>query len=160
MPKNKVGKPGRLYFKSYLQAIRNSVGANTWRNFYVSTPGKGESDALDDGDKSCALFVSSILLMFKKAEAVHATVQSTVEDMRRSGWKEVSQPQPGDVLVWEPTTDDEPTDHIGFYMGDGRAISNSSSKRTPQEHDMNYDEKQREIVQVWRMETWDEPQAS
>ncbi|HET7827436.1 MAG TPA: hypothetical protein VFK97_01040, partial [Candidatus Saccharimonadales bacterium] len=86
MPRSEPGKPQRLYFESYIQLIRNSVGANTWRNFYVKTPSQDRFDALEDGDKSCAFFVSSILLMFKKVDSVHATVQSTVEDMKNHGW--------------------------------------------------------------------------
>src|SRR3989304_622296 len=94
-------KPERLYFKSYLQLIRNSVGSKMFRNFYVKTSDRGQFDALDDGENSCAFYVSSILTIFKKISGIHGRVSSVVNDMKKSGWAEVNSPQAGDVLVWE-----------------------------------------------------------
>src|SRR5581483_2730406 len=112
MPSTSEEKPKRLYFKSYLKIIENSVESKIFRNFYVRTTGKGEFDAFNDGDVSCAFFVSVILLIFNKIGAWHGLVSNTLEDMRQSGWLEVSEPEPGDVLVWEPMVGaDDPRDH-------------------------------------------------
>jgi len=158
MPKNSSPqKPQRLYFKSYIQAIRNSVGSNLFRNFYVHTSDKGEFDALSDGDNSCAFYVSSILTIFKKINGVHGTIVRTVEDLRASGWQEVQDPKAGDVLVWEKEKfDDGWHEHIGFYIGEGRAISTSIKEKTPIEHDMNFGETNRRVEQIFRSTNWDD----
>jgi hypothetical protein len=148
--------PVRLYFKSYLKVIHNSVGSNLFRNFYVKTPEQGEFDAFGDGYNSCAFFVSSILVIFKKLSDFHGTVDNTIEDLKKTGWQEVNEPEPGDVLVWEPMKFPEGmVSHIGFYVGDGKAVSTSIKTKTPIEHDQNFGEQQRKITQIFRT-TWDD----
>ena len=145
----------RLYFKSYLQFIRNSVGSNMFRNFYVETSQKGEFDALDDGENSCAFYVSSILVIFKKISGVHGLVSRVIDDMKQSGWNEVDKPKPGDVLVWEAQEfPDGSHEHIGFYIGNNRAISTSRTAKTPIEHDMDFGDANRKITQIFRMDSW------
>jgi hypothetical protein len=157
MPMTHSQKPTRLYFKSFMQMIRNSVGARSFRTFYVHTDEQGDFDALDDGSNSCAFFVSSILVLFKKLSGVHGTVASTIKDLGESGWVSVDAPQPGDVLVWEARQfDDGLREHIGFSLGDGRAISTSWTEKTPVEHDEHFGEDNRKILHIFRMEHWDE----
>jgi hypothetical protein len=149
-------KPTRLYFKSYLQLIRNSIGSNLFRNFYVHTDEQGDFDALDDGNNSCAFFVSSILVLCKKLGGIHGTVENTVKDLQESGWLTVVEPHPGDVLVWEARKfDDGLRSHIGFSLGNGRAVSTSRRQKAPLEHDEYFGEENRKIVQILRMEKWD-----
>jgi hypothetical protein len=153
---DKEEKPKRLYFKSYLQIIRNSVGSNMFRSFYAKTPTKGEFDAFNDGENSCAFFVSAILVIFKKIGGFHGLVQGTVDDLKESGWQEVDQPKPGDVLVWEAIKfEDGPKEHIGFYVGNGRAVSTSWTKKSPVEHDLNFDEANRKVTNIFRMSNWE-----
>jgi Bacteriophage peptidoglycan hydrolase len=150
-------KPQRLYFKSYLKVVNNSVGSNLFRNFYVQTDDRGEFDAFDDGENSCAFFVSAILVIFKKIQAMHGTVQSTIEDLNKSGWQLVNRPKAGDVLVWEAQQfDDGLKAHIGFYLGDNKAISTSWTKRTPVEHDIHFGKANRKITHIFRMENWED----
>lgn len=154
-------KPRRLYFKTYLQIIRNSVGSNMFRNFYVETAKRGGFDALDDGDNSCAFYVSSILVIFKKISGVHGLVSRVVDDMKVSGWTVVDKPQVGDVLVWEAEEQhDGWHEHIGFYIGKNRAISTSSSAKTPVEHDINFGDANRKTTQIFRLESWDDSSST
>lgn len=150
-------KPTQHVYKSYLQAIHNAVGSNLFRNYYVSTPERGEFDALGDGDDSCAFFVSSLVLMFGKIASAHATVGSTVKDLETSGWTKLfcQEPQAGDVLVWEPLAGvDDPAEHIGFSIGDGRAVSNSSTHKTPVEHDVHFGDAKRALRAIYHMPNW------
>ncbi len=157
MVNDSAEKPVRLYFESYLQIVRNSVGSNLFRNFYVRTSAKGKFDAFNDGENSCAFFVSAILVIFKKLSGFHGIVDSVIKDLERSGWQKVQKPQAGDVLVWEAMQfDDAPKQHIGFYIGDSRAISTSWIKKTPVEHEMNFGEAKRKITHVFRMAKWEE----
>jgi hypothetical protein len=149
-------KSTRLYFKSYLRLIHNAVDSHMFRNFYVETPEQGVFDALDDGSNSCAFFVSSVLILFKKLEGgIHGTVASTIRDLELSGWQLVDAPQAGDVLVWEAKQfDDGLKQHIGFSIGDGKAISTSASTRTPVRHDQNFGKANRKITHIYRILTW------
>ena len=148
-------KPRRLYFKSYIQLIHNSVGSNLFRNLYVETPERGEFDALDDGYNSCAFYVSSVLVIFKKLSGIHGTVVSTIRDLTESGWHEVSKPQAGDVLVWEAQQfDDGLKEHIGFSLGNGRAVSTSWANKAVVVHDDVFDGK-RKITKILRQSDWD-----
>lgn len=148
-------KPLRQYFHTYVQLIRNSSDSKMFRNFYVYIPGSGEFDAMSDGDSSCAFFVSSVLALFKKIDSMHGTVQNTLKDMEKSGWKKASQPKLGDVLVWESREFPNGSyEHIGFYIGDGRAVSASMYEKRIIEHGMYFGTEQREIKKILRMEKW------
>lgn len=132
-----------------------------FRNFYVGTPTRGEFDAFSDGENSCAFFVSSVLVIFKKISGIHGTVESVRKDLRESGWLEVNEPKEGDVLIWEKQKfEDGWKEHIGFYIGSGRAISTSSSKKTPLKHELNFSSGKREVVQIFRMINWNDAQKS
>ena len=147
-------KPERLYAKSFIQLIHNSVGSNLFRNFYVKTPERGEFDALDDGYNACAFYVSAVLVIFKKISGIHGTIDSTIKDLQESGWIRVNEPKEGDVIVWEAKQfDDVLKEHIGFSIGNDRAISVSWTSKTPMEHSDTFNGK-REIVNIFRQTDW------
>ncbi len=134
--------------KNYLMLIENSVKGQNWmfRNFYIEKDGK-ELDSLEDGKNSCAVFVSSILVLcnelFNWIHGVHATVVSTQDDMIKSGWYEIKEPKPGAVLVWEKKMghNGKMHSHIGFYMGNDKAVSNDSrGTGFPHKHHYTYND--------------------
>jgi hypothetical protein len=134
--------------ESYLTKIKSAVGCGMFRNLYFISGGK-TIDILQDGKLSCAHFASSILYLFGLIDEPRATVGSTVKDMERSGWKKIAKPRPGAVLVWEEKNGHG---HIGFFLGGGRAVSNSSKKQSPAIHkyDAEPDSKTpRKVVSIW-----------
>lgn len=135
--------------------VNNSVGTNMFRNFWVSTPEQGLFDALADGDKSCAFFVSGVLDMLKKLGGVHGTVASTEKDLLESGWVLASgDMQEGDVLVWEEAEYEEGRmRHIGFYVGDDSAVSTSWKTKTIAKHHVTFDGT-RKIEKIYRHASW------
>lgn len=137
-----------LVRESYLAAIRNAIGSRMFRNYYVEIDGK-TTDIAKDGELSCAIFASAVLTLSGLIKGPHATVTSTVRDLKESGWLPVSEPQTGAVLVWKPSDlgGSEPHGHIGFYMGDDRAISNSTTQGVPVGHHWTY-EGSREIAEI------------
>lgn len=126
-------------FDTYLTAIKNSVNSNIFRNLYVEIDGL-EKDITENGNLSCALFVSSLLLIFKLIKDPHATVDGTVRDLKESGWTEITEPKIGCVLVWGKVDFGENNfhKHIGFYVGEKIAISNNSEKGFPTEHNFEF----------------------
>ena len=150
-------KPRRLYFETYLQLLRNSVGTEMFRNFYIRTADGHERDALSDGSDSCAFYVSSVLTIFRKLSCAHGTVKSTVEDLVHSGWKpaDSSTTQAGDVIVWETMElAGGQYKHIGFSIGDDRAVSTSWTEKRVVEHDARFGGT-RAIEQVFRLLNWE-----
>lgn len=132
-----------LLLDSYLQTIKNGVGTGLFRNLYLKINGQ-KTDILENGRLSCAIFVSSILYLFKLISDLHATVSSTVRDMEKSGWLPIETPRLGAVLLWEKSEDSNDRRHLGFYIGDDQAISNSSKTGVPEIHHWTYGTKNEE----------------
>ena len=150
-------KPTRLIFKTYLAMIENAPGTNIFRHFYLRRPDGTEFDAIGDGENACAFFVSSVLRLFEKVQGIHGTVDSTLRDLEESGWIKISQPQPGDIISWEPhRSADGLHGHIGFYLGNDDAVSTSTSKKTVAKHDLHYGDAQRPVIAVYHYPKWDQ----
>lgn len=143
MPKVEI-----LIFDSYFQAIQNSKGSNLFRNLFAEVDGQ-RMDICKDGGLSCPVFVSSILILYGLAQGPprgpHANVMSVVKNMEDSGWYKIKRPRRGAVLVWEAKDTKDPSGdvypshlHLGFYVGEDKAISNSSKVGQPIEHHWTY----------------------
>lgn len=131
---------------SYFAIIENSAGAKLFQNFYVKV-GKKKADAAKGGQRSCAFFVSFILHNFNLIKEAHATVDSALDDMKKSGWREIKRPRKGAVLEWEEKEfpDKSMHKHIGFYIGNNQAISNSTRYKKPARHHMTFGAKNSKI---------------
>lgn len=126
---------------NYLTSINNSVGTKIFKNLWGEIDGI-KKDILEDGNLSCAQFVSGILFLNKMISERHATVSGTVKDLEEFGWKKIQEPKAGAILVWEKVMypDDTEHMHIGFYIGEKLAISNSPAEKSPQIHHWTYGE--------------------
>lgn len=146
----KKQKVSLVIFNTYLAMIKNSVEARIFRNAYFKIHGKKE-DVLRDGDLSCAYFVSIILLIFKLIGDAHTTVIGTEKDMVEFGWQKIKKPKIGSVLIWQSKIGEsgEPHRHIGFYIGNEQAISNSDKTKSPQIHNWQYDSKRSVEAIYW-----------
>lgn len=142
--------------KNYLAMVRNSVkGENhMFRNLYALIDGV-ERDIVDDGNLSCAFFLSAVLYVNKLIKDMHANMSGFEKDLSTSGWQQIIEPREGAVLVWEPRPPEkqrafQPTElHAGFYIGNERAVSNGSrSTLMPEEHHYTYDGT-RKIIRIW-----------
>lgn len=119
-----------LVFENYLTTIRNGVGTKMFRNLFVEIDGR-KTDAAKNGLLSCSLFASTVLVIFKLINEIHATVRSTIIDMEDLGWYKIRKPRIGAILLWEKKDDHK---HLGFYMSARKAISNNSQNRLPSWH--------------------------
>ncbi len=148
--------------KTYLAMIRNTAQGDVriFRNLFATVDGV-ERDLLDDGKVSCAVFVSSLLYLLNSSlehdgksrwiRYTHATVASTEKDLGESGWVQIPDVREGAIISWEPITFDDGTTHghIGFYVGNDRAISNASNgDGVPREHDYTYGGT-RKVIRIW-----------
>lgn len=137
-------KPIKLERKTYLSVIENSVGTKLFKNFFIKKD-DNEVDAMQNGQLSCAFFVSGILSMFNLILSIHGTVKNTVEDLEKSNWVKVDEPKPGSVIVWEEINfgNGDVHKHIGFYIGNNNAISNSYLKGIPVKHNWTFEGKRK-----------------
>ncbi len=139
-------------FESYMTMVRNSVRGEThlFRNVIATVDGE-KKDILRDGALSCGFFASGILYLNKLIGDMHTGVAGLERDLAASGWKQISEPREGAVLVWEARQGASGAQHahIGFALGHGRAISNGSNTTlVPEEHDETYDGT-RAIDRIW-----------
>lgn len=130
-------KPKLEIFHSYIRTIENSVDSNLFRNLYFRINHK-VIDVLEDGDLSCANYVTAILYLFDLIKERHTTVVGTLKDMTKSGWYEIKKPRKGALILWDFKKKDDGTQgkhrHLGFYINNKAAISNSSSARVIERH--------------------------
>lgn len=138
-------------FDTYISMVKNSVGSKAWQTVWADVDGV-KTDVTLGGIKSCAFFVSSILNNFDFVKKTHATVTSTVKDLKESGWTSTKNPQAGAVVVYESIMfdDGEGNEHIAICISDTKAVSNSYTKRVPVAHDiaMNLNGKPRKIIEI------------
>ena len=141
-----------LLYDSYLKMIRNSVGTKMFRNLYLRE-GKKKIDATEDGELSCAFFVSNLLLIWGLISEGHATIRSTIRDMQKNGWKKISEKEirPGDIILWEDKKFRKGNhhSHIGFYVGKEETISHSDGVKAISAHHWTYNDK-RKITAIYR----------
>lgn len=122
-----------------------------FKNFYATINGK-KKDIMRNGDLSCAFFVvSSILSLFKLIKGRHGTIQSTIEDLRKSGWKTIPKPKAGSVFVLEKVIfeNGEVSKHIGFYIGKNTAISTNSTTECIYAHHFTFNGKRKIEMIFW-----------
>ena len=132
-----------LVLKNLLITIRESQLTTMFRESWWEENGT-EIDIMIDPERntklSCAIYISSILMLFKVdyiplAPKRRATIESLVRDFREHPhWYPVSlgEARPGSILIWEERRGNR---HIGFYLGDKIAISTSRFSGTPLTHD-------------------------
>lgn len=128
--------------ETYLAMIHGSVGSNQYRKLFIDKNEEGLLDVIDDGDLACAYFVSAILTLFKLlSDGVHSYVTNTIVDMEKTGWYQTDTPKKGSVIIWgeKLCTDGLLHRHIGFYIGDERAVSTLLSVRSPAIHHYTYE---------------------
>lgn len=141
--------------KTYLQMIKNSAGTKLFKSYFMGDKnGKRVVDIYENGQKSCAAFVSSILYLNGLIDAPHATVQKTSEKMIQFGWKKIDNKniKPGDVIIWEKMKINHGENkHNGFVLNKNQAISNDYYKRQIIKHHITYNNK-RKIEEVFRFD--------
>lgn len=136
--------------RTYLAMIWGSIDSREYQKVFIRTP-TGSIDATDGGNFSCAIYVSSVLSRCGLTTGgMHATVAETIRDMCESGWYEVHySPETahllptGCVILWGQAgvcSDGRLHRHIGFFIGNGEAVSNHPVDRVPKRHHITFGE--------------------
>lgn len=123
-----------MKLKNFLLHFQNSIGSQLFRNYFVE-----DKDVLENGDLSCAYYVSSILVLHGLIDRPHFTVPGTLYSMEKAGWTQINHLKKGCIVVWGSVHQNGADHkHLGVYIGDQQAISNRSSLGMPGEHPLHY----------------------
>ncbi|MCB9809521.1 hypothetical protein H6771_00910 [Candidatus Peribacteria bacterium] len=151
----------RLQQQNYLAAIRNSLGSRQYQDVWLENDTQCVN-VTEAGIISCAWYASSLLVLHGVLQSVHGTVEGTEWELRERCDllpAPYSALQPGDILLWEAVhfPNGGRHAHIGFFVGEEQAISNSARTRVPALHHWTY-EGTRAITAVYRPR-WEQPQS-
>ena len=130
--------------QTLIAKIEGSIGSSQYLSLYITLQGEGfvtYQDVIGYGSFACAYYVSALLhLMSLSTDAVHTNVTETEQDLIASGWKRVETPEPGAVIIWGPklASDGVRHRHIGFSLGNDRAVSTDGTTGKPTEHNVTY----------------------
>lgn len=129
--------------ETYLKMIENADGARIFNSLFVRRENSDKTeDILNDGELSCAFFVSNLLFIFGWVNAPHTTVKSMREVLLGNEWEDVgvNNIQQGDILFWEEMIfdDGDAHSHIGFALNEAEAISTSEKSRRILRHHITY----------------------
>jgi len=140
--------------ETLIKLIENSVGSRMFRSLFVRYRDGGEiKDILNNGEISCAYFVSSLLYITDMINKPRATVMSVERFLKESGqWEEVDlkHAEAGDVVVWEKQVfpDGKEHAHIGFIISKDEAVSTDNKQKRVARHPVTLDN--RKITAVYR----------
>ncbi len=122
--------------------IENSIGNKLFNSIIVKEEDGTIRDLLNDGEYSCALFVSSILFLHSFTHKSRSTVMNLEKDLLENSLFKIipeNSIEQGDVIIWESVTyeDGSQNRHIGFAISDSEAISTSYIEKCVVKHSIN-----------------------
>ncbi|MDE2019229.1 MAG: hypothetical protein KGJ13_02675 [Patescibacteria group bacterium] len=155
MPDSNI-KP--LYKETLLKAIENSIGSRIFNSLIVKFQDTGAvKDILNDGEFSCAFFVSSLLYLFGTVPRTCTTVKSLREMASDKKWRRISpeEAEAGDVVFWEKIEFEDGTEnpHVGFALGNDEAVSTNYIKKIIDKHPLSRED--RKVEAIYRY-SWDQ----
>ena len=143
--------------ETYLKAIENSPGTKLFNSLLIRFKDSGKTvDILDDGELSCAFFVSSVLFLMQAVVKSCSTVQSLKKLIDASpDWFSIvpEKAESGDVVFYKKSLIEDGTEsaHVGFVFGESDAISTDYITKSVIRHSIG----KREIDCIYRY-TWTE----
>lgn len=145
----KLSDEGKKYVEQAEKFVRRGRDAIVSAAYSVIGSQEFRGPEVDYGNLACAQVASFILMKAGILKRQYLGVGLVMDALKRQGWKQrIGTPKPGDVVIWNRTTKKSADGsvalghrHIGIVMPGGRAISNSSSLKTPREHALGHNEK-------------------
>ncbi len=128
--------------ESYIKMIENSIGNKLFNSLIIREEDGTIRDLLNDGEYSCALFVSSILFLHSLTSRSRSTVNNLEKDLSENPLFTIinnNTIESGDVIIWESVTyeDGSQNRHVGFAISNTEAISTSYIEKCVVQHPIN-----------------------
>lgn len=124
--------------ETYIKMVENAVGSRMFNSILVKENDEIR-DLLNDGEYSCAVFVSSVLTLQQLLAKPRTTVKNLEADIAESThFTEVpnGNVQPGDILFWESVTYEDGTAnrHVGIAVSHTEAVSTNYIQKCVTRH--------------------------
>lgn len=128
----------KLYPTDYINLAQKLVWSDLFTYLGMKQDGEKEfTDIVEGGKYACAYFVSNVLAYFKLIERWSATVKSLQKQLAEKNFVKYEYMQGmnipyGAIIFWNvenPTQESISQEHVWFYIGDNKAISNSSFQK-------------------------------
>lgn len=131
--------------KTLLYRIEASLDSPLFRSVFAEVDGENK-DLTRNGQASCAVYVSGLLVWAEKLEKMRATVSSLEAGLKESGWVTTDELVPGAVVIWEAAAQagGEHHEHAGFVLNETEAVSHSDKELCPVKHHITYGEREDE----------------
>ncbi len=126
--------------ESLVQMIKNAPGTRLFNSLIVRHEDTGRvEDVFQDGNLSCAAFVSSLLTlttMLSEPRATVASLRAVIEESSQWESVDVANVEPGDVVFWATQRFDNGEDHahVGFVLNSEEAVSTDYKVRAVAKH--------------------------
>lgn len=144
-----TGKYSSALSRKYIETVMGSVNSLKYRQHHVLTSDGITQTVFADSGVASAYHVSSILnsLQLSLGE-IRLNILDILADLEVSAWERTKTLSKGAVVVWEPYSyvSGKPRQHIGFYIGNDRAVSNISDAHIPTEHDVYFRDEKRHLI--------------
>ena len=124
----------KLPKQTLLRMIENAPETKLFRSLFVRYQDSGEvKDVCNDGEYSCAFFVSSLLTLAGYLTKPHATVaglRARLLELQFEKIENAEDAQPGDVIFWDKIVFDDGSEneHVGLVSEKGAVSSNFKTK--------------------------------
>lgn len=136
-----------LHPTDYIDLVHKLVWSNLFT--YLGIKQEGEetfTDIVEGGKYACAYFASNVLAYFKLIERWSATVKSLEKQLAEKKFVKHEYTQGmniryGAIIFWNvenPTQESISQEHVWFYIGDNKAISNSSFQKKIAIHPLHW----------------------
>lgn len=138
--------------ETLLKLIENSIDSRLFQSV-IFAKRQEPIDILEAGNLSCSYFVSGLLTLVGLIDKPHVTVRGLLKNLEsNSKFEKLTSTHylPGDILIWDQTIESNGHEHVGFYLGNGEAVSNSPSELQIIKHHYTYNGK-RNIVAAFRL---------
>jgi hypothetical protein len=129
----------RLPKETLLKMIENAPDTRLFRSLFVRDKDTGVvEDATNNGEYSCAFFVSGLLTLAGYLPRIHGTVKGLRKKLQELNYEIISEDmmQPGDIIFWEKMMfpNGLENEHVGFVLNKETAISTSFKKQQVVSH--------------------------
>lgn len=146
--------------ETFIKAIENSIDSKLFNSIIIKKKDGKMVDLLNDGEYSCASYVSGILTIFNILPKTRSTVKSLTEDLEcNKNFMEVPVKNitTGDIIIWSKTKFKNASDneHVGFAISKEKAISTNYKEKKIIEHHITFgisgSDPNRKINRVFRI---------
>lgn len=138
--------------------IENSVGTKMFNSLYAEVDGE-KKDILEDGNLSCACFVSSVMYLFEMIDMQRARTESLKKFLDESPnfvKVDCSDAEPGDIAIYGEVEypNGRLFPHSGFVKDANTVVSTNYKKKAVDKHALAETPSGQKLEAIYRYSAW------